>query len=214
MVFITHKVLNQLHSDTIACVLYELLVCRSLGFGIVYRDFPSRLRFHKFQYCSIFKVLLALLSDSSIIISKVVLFVKHFFDIFLSFPNAFLKAFHPHAIRFPAAFFAGTSLLFGFWRAAVLRDSLFIIPHFQPLSTPFFDFLHNFFDLFLGRVHMDALTWFLYSFSFCPRFLSFSPTSSYNINSLLHPLLPHLSQIIYLPYLRFGSKASILKSVI
>ena len=79
MVFITHKVLNQLHSDTIACVLYELLVCRSLGFGIVYRDFPSRLRFHKFQYCSIFKVLLALLSDSSIIISKVVLFVKHFF---------------------------------------------------------------------------------------------------------------------------------------
>ena len=93
MVFITHKVLNQLHSDTIACVLYELLVCRSLGFGIVFRDFPSRLRFHKFQYCSIFKVLLALLSDSSIIISKVVLFVKHFFDIFLSLPNAFSKAF-------------------------------------------------------------------------------------------------------------------------
>ena len=57
MVFITYKVLNLVHSDTIACVLYELLVCRSLGFGIVYRDFPSRLRFHKFQYCSIFKVL-------------------------------------------------------------------------------------------------------------------------------------------------------------
>ena len=57
MVFITHKVLNHLHSDTIACVLYELLVCRFLGFGIVFRDFPSRLRFHKFQYCSIFKVL-------------------------------------------------------------------------------------------------------------------------------------------------------------
>ena len=48
-----------------------------------------------------------------------------------------------------------------------MRDSLFIIPHFQPLSTPFFDFFYNFFDLFLGRVHMDALTWFLYSFSFC-----------------------------------------------
>ena len=27
-----------------------------------------------------------------------------FFDIFLSFPNAFSKAFHPHAVRFPAAF--------------------------------------------------------------------------------------------------------------
>ena len=106
MVFNRHlKALNLCnHSDTIACVLYELLVCRSLGFGIVFRDFPSRLRFHKFQYCSIFKVLLALLSDSSIIISKVVLFVKHFFDIFLSLPNAFLKAFHPHAVRFPAAF--------------------------------------------------------------------------------------------------------------
>ena len=91
MVFITYKVLNLVHSDTIACVLYELLVCQFLGFGIVFRDFPSRLRFHKFQYCSIFKVLLALLSDSSIIISKVVLFVKHFFDIFLSLPNAFQK---------------------------------------------------------------------------------------------------------------------------
>ena len=89
MVFITHKVLNLVHSDTIACVLYELLVCRSLGFGIVFRDFPSRLRFHKFQYCSIFKVLLALLSDSSIIISKVVLFVKHFFDYFQVSLNLF-----------------------------------------------------------------------------------------------------------------------------
>ena len=214
MVFITHKVLNQLHSDTIACVLYELLVCRSLGFGIVFRDFPSRLRFHKFQYCSIFKVLLALLSDSSIIISKVVLFVKHFFRYFFELSKRLFKSFPPARRPVPRCVFAGTSLLFGFWRAAVLRDSLFIIPHFQPLSTPFFDFLHNFFDLFLDRVHMDALTWFLYSFSFCPRFLSFSPTSSYNTNSLLHPLLPHLSQIIYLPYLRFGSKASILKSVI
>ena len=214
MVFITHKVLNQLHSDTIACVLYELLVCRFLGFGIVFRDFPSRLRFHKFQYCSIFKVLLALLSDSSIIISKVVLFVKHFFRYFFELSECLFKSFLPARCPVPRCVFAGTSLLFGFWRAAVLRDSLFIIPHFQPLSTPFFDFLHNFFDLFLGRGHMDALTWFLYSFSFCLRFLSFSPTSTYNTNNLLHPLLPHLSQIIYLPYLRFGSKASILKSVI
>ena len=95
MVFITHKVLNQLHSDTIACVLYELLVCRSLGFGIVFRDFPSRLRFHKFQYCSIFKVLLALLSDSSIIISKVVLFVKHFFRYFFELSKRLFKSFPP-----------------------------------------------------------------------------------------------------------------------
>ena len=175
MVFITHKVLNQLHSDTIACVLYELLVCRSLGFGIVFRDFPSRLRFHKFQYCSIFKVLLALLSDSSIIISKVVLFVKHFFRYFFEFSERLFKSFPPARCPVPRCVFAGTSLLFGFWRAAVLRDSLFIIPHFRLKSTPFFDFFYNFFGLFLGRVHMDALTWFLYSFSFCPRFYPFLP---------------------------------------
>ena len=181
MVFITHKVLNLVHSDTIACVLYELLVCRFLGFGIVYRDFPSRLRFHKFQYCSIFKVLPALLSDSSIIISKVVLFVKHFFDIFLSFPNAFLKA-SARTLSGSPLRFCWYIALFGFWRAAVLRDSLFIIPHFQPLSTPFFDFFYNFFDLFLGRVHMDALTWFLYSIKFNPLSIPYSsPMSPYTL---------------------------------
>ena len=146
MVFNRHlKALNLCnHSDTIACVLYELLVCRSLGFGIVFRDFPSRLRFHKFQYCSIFKVLLALLSDSSIIISKVVLFVKHFFRYFFELSEHLFKSFPPARCPVPRCVFAGTSLLFGFWRAAVLRDSLFIIPHFQPLSTPFFDFFQVF----------------------------------------------------------------------
>ena len=57
MVFNRHlKALNLCnHSDTIACVLYELLV----KFGIDYRGFPNpRSRFHKFQICSIFKVLL------------------------------------------------------------------------------------------------------------------------------------------------------------
>ena len=184
MVFITHKVLNQLHSDTIACVLYELLVCRSLGFGIVFRDFPSRLRFHKFQYCSIFKVLLALLSDSSIIISKVVLFVKHFFRYFFELSKRLFKSFPPARCPVPRCVFAGTSLLFGFWRVAVLRDSLFIIPHFRLKSTPFFDFLHNFFDLFLGRVHMDALTWFLYSIKFNPLSIPYSsPMSPYTYNA-------------------------------
>ena len=146
MVFITHKVLNQLHSDTIACVLYELLVCRSLGFGIVFRDFPSRLRFHKFQYCSIFKVLLALLSDSSIIISKVVLFVKHFFRYFFELSERLFKSFPPAR-----------------WRAAVLRDSLFIIPHVLIKSTPFFDFFYNFLILFLDKVYSVVLAHFLVS---------------------------------------------------
>ena len=139
MVFITHKVLNQLHSDTIACVLYELLVCQFLGFGIVFRDFPSRLRFHKFQYCSIFKVLLALLSDSSIIISKVVLFVKHFFDIFLSFPNAFLKAFHPHAVRFPAAFCWYIAFIW-LLKSCCLARQLIYNTTLLPKVNPFFRF--------------------------------------------------------------------------
>ena len=163
MVFITHKVLNLVHSDTIACVLYELLVCRSLGFGIVFRDFPSRLRFHKFQYCSIFKVLLALLSDSSIIISKVVLFVKHFFRYFFELSEHLFKSFPPARCPVPRCVFTGTSLLFGFWRAAVLRDSLFIIPHFRLKSTPFFYFFYNFLILFLDKVYSVVLAHFLVS---------------------------------------------------
>ena len=98
MVFITHKVLNQLHTDTIACVLYELLVCQSLGFGIVYRDFPSRLRFHKFQYCSIFKVLLALFEKAYLLYQRSYFLSSTFFDIFLSFPLP-LKSFSQ--VRYP-----------------------------------------------------------------------------------------------------------------
>ena len=161
MVFITHKVLNQLHSDTIACVLYELLVCRSLGFGIVFRDFPSRLRFHKFQYCSIFKVLL--FSNSLSILSQGLYFVKHFFRYFFELSKRLFKSFPPARRPVPRCVFAGTSLLFGFWRAAVLRDSLFIIPHFQPLSIPFFDFFYNFLILFLDKVYSVVLAHFLVS---------------------------------------------------
>ena len=104
MVFITHKVLNQLHSDTIACVLYELLVCRSLGFGIVFRDFsitfkvPQVSVLFNFQgpACSPLGQLNHYIKGRT--------FCQALFDIFLSLPNAFLKAFHPHAVRFPAAF--------------------------------------------------------------------------------------------------------------
>ena len=47
-------------SDTIACVLFELLV---LELFIVF--FQTRSRFHKFQYCSIFKVLCRPLSRTA-----------------------------------------------------------------------------------------------------------------------------------------------------
>ncbi|WP_295418005.1 hypothetical protein, partial [uncultured Subdoligranulum sp.] len=45
------------------------------------------IRFHKFQFCSIFKVLLAvrISRDSLFIISREVPFVKNFFEIFLKF---------------------------------------------------------------------------------------------------------------------------------
>ena len=84
MVFNRHlKALNLCnHSDTIACVLYELLV----NFGIDYRGFPNpRSRFHKFQFCSIFKVLLRchLFRNSLYIISHKSSFVKNFFRYFL-----------------------------------------------------------------------------------------------------------------------------------
>ena len=105
MVFITHKVLNQLHSDTIACVLYELLVCRSLGFGIVFRDFPSRLRFHKFQYCSIFKVLLALFEKAYLLYQRSYFLSSTFSDIFLSFPLP-LKSFSQARYPVPRCVFA------------------------------------------------------------------------------------------------------------
>ena len=184
-----------------------------IGFGIVFRDFPSRLRFHKFQYCSIFKVLLALFEKAYLLYQRSYFLSSTFFDIFWAF-RSFLKASSKLAIRFPAAFLLGVSLLFGFQWAAVLRDSLFIIPHFQVKSSTFFDFLHKFFNLFLDRVHKNGLTSFLGFILFLPRSLILLLTSSYNINRVLHPPLPYLSQIIYLLYLRFGSKASILKSVI
>ena len=163
MVFITHKVLNQLHSDTIACVLYELLVCRSLGFGIVFRDFsitfkvPQVSVLFNFQgpACSPLGQLNHYIKGRT--------FCQALFSIFFEPSKRLFKSFPPARCPVPRCVFAGTSLLFGFWRAAVLRDSLFIIPHFQPLSTPFFDFFYNFLILFLDKVYGVVLAHFLVS---------------------------------------------------
>ena len=140
MVFITHKVLNLVHSDTIACVLYELLVCRSLGFGIVYRDFPSRLRFHKFQYCSIFKVLLALLSDSSIIISKVVLFVKHFFQYFFVLSERLFKSFPPARYPVPRCVFCWYIAFIWLLKSCCLARQLIYNTTLSTIVNTFFRF--------------------------------------------------------------------------
>ena len=72
----------------------------------------------KLRYCSIFKVLCRSPSrDSFFIISHQVLFVKHFFEIFLS----------------------------TFQRLAVSRDSLIIIPHKETHVNTFFEIYFIFF---------------------------------------------------------------------
>ena len=84
-------------------------------FGIVFRVFPTRSRFHKFQYCSIFKVLCRPpLAGSSFIISHSVPFVKNFFEDFFE----------------PLGLSAGRCRF---------RDSLFILLHSRSFVKTFFE---------------------------------------------------------------------------
>ena len=115
------------HSDTIACVLFELLVIWN---WFTWVSKPT-IRFHKFQFCSIFKVLLAvrISRDSLFIISHEVPFVKNFFEIFWSFfrsqsPEKPSKAV---VMRFSAA------VVF-----ALAPDSLTIIPPRKAFVNTFF----------------------------------------------------------------------------
>ena len=128
MVFNRHlKALNLCnHSDTIACVLYELLV----KFGIDYCEFPKLTsRFHKFQFCSIFKVLLGccVFRNSLYIIPHKSSFVKNFFRYFFE------------ALRLQNRY---TGCRYRLQRLCSLRDSLIIIAR----STTF---VKNFFRIFL-----------------------------------------------------------------
>ena len=67
-------------SDTIACVLFELLV-----FGIVYRVLSKHVQGStSFSIVQFSRSCAGRLADSSFIISHQVSFVKHFFEIFLS----------------------------------------------------------------------------------------------------------------------------------
>ena len=163
MVFITYKVLNQLHSDTIACVLYELLVCQfswlwnCLSWFSITFKVPQVSVLFNFQgpACSPLGQLNHYIKGRT--------FCQALFRYFFEPSKRLFRSFPPARCPVPRRVFAGASLLFGFWRAAVLRDSLFIIPHFYPKSTPFFDFLHNFFDLFLDKVYSVVLAHFLVS---------------------------------------------------
>ena len=69
---------------------------------------------YKHLFLVLLLAVLALLSDSSIIISKVVLFVKHFFRYFFELSKRLFKSFPPARCPVPRCVFAGTSLLFGF----------------------------------------------------------------------------------------------------
>ena len=124
------------HSDTIACVLFELLVNLELIF-VSFQN--SRSRFHKFQFCPIFKVLLAvrISRDSLFIISHEVPFVKNFFETFLKFfsrAEALEKPSKAVAMRFSAAV-----------RVALAPDSLTIIPPENHFVNIFFQIFDNFF---------------------------------------------------------------------
>ena len=103
-------------------------------FGIVFRVFPTRSRFHKFQYCSIFKVLCRPpLAGSSFIISHSVPFVKNFFEDF----------FEPLGLSADRCRF---------------RDSLFILLHSRSFVKTFFEvFFCRFRRSFSGRPAASSL---------------------------------------------------------
>ena len=82
-------------------------------FGIVFRVFPTRSRFHKFQYCSIFKVLRQPPRGQLIYYISSSFFCQALFEIFLSRP-----AFRP---------------------ARCLGDSLFILLHPRSFVKTFFE---------------------------------------------------------------------------
>ena len=115
------------------------------------RGFPPTIRFHKFQFCSIFKVLLAvrISRDSLFIISREVPFVKNFFEIFFEVfsgtevPEKPSKAV---VMRLSAAF-----------RVALAPDSLTIIPPGKHFVNTFFHFFDKFFAPFLFNRYIVVL---------------------------------------------------------
>ena len=166
MVFNRHlKALNLCnHSDTIACVLYELLV----KFGIDYREFPNpRSRFHKFQFCSIFKVLLCchLFRNSLYIISHKSSFVKNFFRYFLK-PFGF-----KNAIQAAATSFSGCPLA---------RQPDYYSKEYDLCQALFSVFLTKFLLYFWAR----CILWC------CANAAPSVGVKGYTVSSLPHPLRP------------------------
>ena len=133
MVFNRHlKALNLCnHSDTIACVLYELLVVsisKVAHFKAWFLDWliwnwltwVSKPTIKVPQVSVLFNfqgpAALSVLVDSLLIIQHQVPFVKNFFEVF----SDFLKVFNPRKTR--------TSCCYGLFSACPSRDSLIILP--------------------------------------------------------------------------------------
>ena len=118
MVFITYKVLNLLlrHNRLRPWITFWNCLW---SFSKTFKGFHSSIR-----YCSIFKVLRAAPQDSLLIITRKVLFVKHFFELF--FGRSFKLL--PAAQR----------------SSRCLADSLLILP-------PKFHFVNTFFYIFLEK---------------------------------------------------------------
>ena len=73
-----------------------------------------------------------------------------FFDIFLSFPNAFLKAFHPHAVRFPAAFLLVHRFIWLLKSCCLARQLIYNTTLLIIVNTFFRFFSKNFFRFLIA----------------------------------------------------------------
>ena len=142
MVFNRHlKALNLCnHSDTIACVLYELLV----KFGIDYRGFPNpRSRFHKFRFCSIFKVLLR----CRVSVTACILYIR---NAWLS--RGFLKVFW----RISSSKNIYRLLWSAFRGVSAARQLDYYSKEYDSCQQ-FFGFFDKFWERFLGKVYIGVV---------------------------------------------------------
>ena len=115
-------------------------------FGIVYRDFPSRLRFHKFQYCSIFKVLRSLpVSRTAHLLYQVKFFLSSTFLIFFEFlfsGNSVPPV--PQKCQ-SNGFFCGAALEMSFSATRCLARQLIYNTTLSAKVNPFFQFFSTYF---------------------------------------------------------------------
>ena len=116
-------------------------------FGIVYRDFPSRLRFHKFQYCSIFKVLWSLpVSRTAHLLYQVKFFLSSTFLIFFEFlfsGNSVPPV--PQKCQ-SNGFFCGAAREMSFSAARCLARQLIYNTTLSAKVNPFFQFFSTYFS--------------------------------------------------------------------